>query len=206
MSATTDLKSSAQGAMSARGLLGTSLPWPKVAVRVIVTACDRPTFEAAVATLPQGAFVALDYEAYNKRISQYVDNMLNGSKLPPLLAAMIRMNTMAFMSSFVANPALGQIVRELTAVLAANVKKMAFTPFLVRLPLPLVETFRQCCEACLPVHVVVAGAGGPAAAGAASGPLGLQLVPLMPTVHTPLAEEALRLASALPFSSELFAS
>lgn len=187
--------------MSASSLLGTSLPWPKIEVRIMVTSCDRPTFDAAVATLPSGSVVALDYEAYNTRISAYVDNMLNGSKLPPLLAAMIRMNTMAFMSSFVANPALGQILREMTSQLVSNIKTMLFTPFLVRLPVPLVEPFRQCCAACLPVTISVVGDSSAPNGGAGGGD-----GPFVWPLKDPLAAEVIRIASALPFSSELFAS
>lgn len=203
--------------MTETTVLGTQLPWPKIAVGLYITASDTATFLAAAAANGPNGVVALDYDNYNTQIKSYVETMT--CMLPPMLSAMIRASTMAFMSSFVANPALGQLLRDVMAKLAANIKNLDFRPFLIRVPAPLLPVFEHCARACMPVRpvildTVVGGfAGGTAGAtgsdggadGISSGVLGLSLVPLN-ELETPMAAK-LRLseASALPFSSQLFA-
>jgi hypothetical protein len=190
------------GTMTEASVLGDSMPWPKIAVPVILTACSKPDFEAACAAMSSGSVTPLDYDNYNLHIKSYVDKMLSSSALPPLLAGMIRMSTMAFMSSFVSNPALGHLMRDLTSQLSANIKQLNFRPFLVRLPMALMEVFKRCAESCLPiaVHIAAAEAVGPPAAPERL----IHLVPL--TDDTPLSKMVRQqVASALPFSSVLFA-
>jgi hypothetical protein len=186
--------------MTEASVLGhVTMPWPKIAVPVVVSSCDKAAFDAAVAVLPVGSVTPLDYDSYHVHIKTYVDSVLSCSAMPPLLASMIRMSMMAFMSSFVANPALGHLIRDLTSKLSANTKQLNFKPFFVRLPVALVEVFKQCSSACLPVvvHIVDPAVETPAE------PTSLSLLPLVD--DTPLSKSVRHAISALPFSSVLFA-